>query len=342
MKKIVFLLTITLLFIAIGSCDDGESKATTGTVTMNVTYSGDYGNDVDNDAIDPSPGTKLLYLNLYKNLDTTVSKLSATPTKTLVSSGDGTDISISGVEPGTYHVAAYYDYRAGGSGDIFLNKYDRYAFYNSSGSTPVLTEAESITVTAGGTISGNITIERHWEMQDSKTLLTATDLTNTTSLKITVTSNITTFHTDSTDPTKDGDGKVYVLLYRQLDSTSPRYNILYEGSTALSIANTAEQTVTINNIITGVSDKNSSTENFHIVFFYNYKGGGELIGNPDYYTVYMANGTYSMGPNDPTNAPAITDIVEIVKTENKILTGPFDASAGNYIIQSQGKWCTTP
>lgn len=147
MKRILILFFLVLVTLCFTGCSDSgdDDPVTTGTITVKATYNGTV-----EDAT--SPGTKKIYVYLYKTLPTTAEDDSnpdySMSTEAAVSIGVESTVTIGNIVPGNYSVVIFYDYKAHNLN--IAGKDDRYVIYDAGDTvnftTNIISEADAVSV----------------------------------------------------------------------------------------------------------------------------------------------------------------------------------------------------
>ncbi|PKL40648.1 MAG: hypothetical protein CVV44_03330 [Spirochaetae bacterium HGW-Spirochaetae-1] len=283
MKKRSLLILTAIMIAALftfSACEGGSSDDPGATLSVTVNYQGNYGDDYDTQT--GYAGQKINYVQLYSCADMPDPNVLPTTvdgdvsndmndylySETAINNDNNTATDITGIEPGDYYVIAFYDYRTGGDDSNLITKADRYAFYDGGTGSPLISDTQKLTITEEGPNAISLTIQRNWEMGSSKTFITS------------LTGNTMTINVDYSS---SGAYNAYAFVYRQLESNSPRNNILYQGNI---VGNNGA--IVIDNILTNYSG------NFYVVCLLNSAtGGSNIINTGDLYEIYhdIRNGT---------------------------------------------------
>jgi hypothetical protein len=121
------------------------------------------------------------------------------------------------------------------------------------------------------------------------------------------------------DGVQPGDGKIWAFLYEkdQLDNTTPRNNIVYEGSTDGAVVANTPAEITITDIEPG---------EYHLVVLFDYRAHNlDKIGNSDKYSLYD-------GKKNPGEGPAVIDLI----SDDFIIPG--DITVNVYSVGKDAAW----
>ncbi len=163
MKRILVLLLSVLVVFCLAGCDfsdeekdkDEDVAVETGVITVKATYTGTAADAT-------APGSKKIYVYLYKTLSANAQDASAPDyslsTDAAVAIGVESTITIADIAPGEYSVVVFYDYKTHNLN--IAGKDDRYVIYDAGDTvnytTNIVSEADKISV--GNDSSDTITV----------------------------------------------------------------------------------------------------------------------------------------------------------------------------------------